>query len=301
MPSSSHGTFYVGVSIASVTHLARPGADLYGAVAEVALAVDRSGADLLCVPDHVMQMDIGGGPRAPMLEAYTLLGGLAAATSRVNLGAFVSPVTLRNPALLAKAVTTLDVMSRGRAVLGLGAGVSAAEHAAYGYDFPRLTDRVRRVADALVICREMFGRAESTAHLETHSVTAAVNVPRPVRERVPILVGGGGERLTLPLVARYADLWNAPPGAPDDLRRKLGILDSLCDQCGRDPAEIVRTAFLLQPESADGLRRSVAGVAELGFNGVIIAASHLTPDAVTAWLAAIDAELGRQPNNGGMS
>ncbi|GAA3513378.1 TIGR03560 family F420-dependent LLM class oxidoreductase [Aeromicrobium panaciterrae] len=286
--------FSIGISIASVTHLA-PGAteSLFEATAEVATAIDQAGADLLAVPDHVMQMKIGGGADAPMLEAYTLLGALAATTSRTRLGAFVTPASMRNPALLAKSVTTVDVVSAGRAVLGIGAGVNAEEHLAYGIEFPAIGTRMARLEETLAICSKMFSQRMTTFQGEHFGVTDARNIPTPVQVRLPILIGGGGEKFTLPLVARFADVSNLPPAADDaELRAKLETIDALCEKNDRDPREIHRTAFLMQPESVDALRKRAAELMALGFQGVIIAAATATPDLVTSWIEAIRSDFG---------
>jgi F420-dependent oxidoreductase-like protein len=176
-----------------------------------------------------------------MFEAYTLLGAVAARTSRIQLGAMVTGVTYRNPAFLAKVVTTLDVVSSGRAILGIGAAWNEDESLAYGYPWPSATERFERLEDALRICRAMFTRQESTIHGTVHHVDGAINVPQPVRPGgPPILVGGGGERKTLRLTARYADMWNGF-GDIAMIRHKLDVLSEHCATEGRDRSEIVAT------------------------------------------------------------
>jgi F420-dependent oxidoreductase-like protein len=216
-----------------------PGDRLFEHLARVCELAERSGFDSVWAMDHVMLS--GDGMRDPMPEAYTLLSALAGRTERVRLGTLVAPVTFREPALLAKIVTTLDVISGGRAVLGVGAGWNEDEHRRYGLPFPALPERMRRLEDTLAIARAMF-HDELASHRGHHrSIDDAVNSPRPLRGAIPILVGGDGERRTLALVARYADACNLTVGDPADVRHKLGVLDRHCEAIGRDPASITRT------------------------------------------------------------
>ena len=176
-----------------------------------------------------------------MLEAYTVLSGVAARTSRIALGALVTGVTYRNPAYLAKVVTTLDIVSSGRAILGIGAAWNEAESRAYGYDFPSTAERFDRLEDALQICRSMFTQPQSTVRGKVGRVDGAWNVPQPVQPGGPrILVGGGGERKTLRLTASYADMWNGF-GDAATVGHKLEVLREHCDAVGRDPRQIVTT------------------------------------------------------------
>jgi F420-dependent oxidoreductase-like protein len=176
-----------------------------------------------------------------MLEAYTLLGGVAARTSSISLGAMVTGVTYRNPAFLAKVVTTLDVVSAGRAILGIGAAWNEEESRAYGYDWPSASERFERLEDALEICRAMFTQERSSYAGTRHSIEGAYNVPQPVRPGGPrILIGGGGERKTLRLVARYADMWNGF-GDERQIRHKLDVIEQHCADLGRASDEIVTT------------------------------------------------------------
>src|SRR5271154_4146435 len=166
---------------------------LFQRISETAMAAESAGFDSIWVPDHVHQNRIGGGPSGPMLEAYTLLAGLATKTESVLLGSLVTPVTFRHPALLAKVVTTLDVISGGRAVLGIGAAWDTEEHAAYGIDFPGTSEREDRLEEAVVICRELFSVSPASYDGAHYQVTEAWNAPRPIQDRIPILIGGGGE------------------------------------------------------------------------------------------------------------
>ena len=205
-------------------------------------AAESAGFDAISVPDHVHQNRVGGGPDSPMFEAYTLLGALAARTSSVRLLALVSPVTMRSPGLLAKAVTTLDVLSGGRAVLGIGAGWDVAEAAAYGISFPPVGERMDRLDEALQVCRALFSQPQASVSGAHYQISDARNSPRPVSGTIPILVGGGGERRTLELVARYADACNVG-GDAATVAHKLAVLARHCERSGRDPAEITRTVF----------------------------------------------------------
>lgn len=218
-----------------------PNDRLFERIVEIASAAEGSGFDSFWVMDHYHQIGHIGPPSDPMLEAYTLLAGVAARTSRINLGAMVTGVTYRNPAFLAKVVTTLDIVSSGRAILGIGAAWNDAESRAYGYEWPPTAERFERLEDALQICRAMFTQPRSTLKGRRHHVDGAFNVPQPVQPGGPkIMIGGGGEQKTLRLVAQYADMWNGF-GDPDTIRHKLEVLAGHCRDVGRDPADIVKT------------------------------------------------------------
>jgi F420-dependent oxidoreductase-like protein len=279
--------FRLGLHFASVTYPGVPPGGLFARISAVAAAAEQNGFDFLSVPDHALQNAIGGGPEAPMPEAYTLLGALAATTGRARLGTLVSPVTFRYPSLLAKAVTTLDVISGGRAVLSLGAGWDAGEHAAYGVPFPGLGERQDRLEEAAQLCRAMLRGSPTTFEGRYYAVTAALNSPAPLQPSVPVLVGGGGERRTLRTVARHADVANFS-GDPDTLRHKLSVLRAHCEQAGRDPADITTTAALIPPEAAGDLRERVSGCLEAGVDGVILLAKDCPgPDTAAAWGQAL--------------
>jgi alkanesulfonate monooxygenase SsuD/methylene tetrahydromethanopterin reductase-like flavin-dependent oxidoreductase (luciferase family) len=172
-----------------------------------------------------------------MLESYTTLGYLAGVTSRIRLGALVTGITYRNLAHLAKVVATLDVVSGGRALCGLGAGWFEREHGLYGYAFPPLAERFARLEDALELLPLMWGPGAPRFEGRTITVPEAVCYPRPLQDRIPILVGGSGERRTLRLVARHADACNLF-GDPQTVRRKLAVLRGHCAAEGRDPATV---------------------------------------------------------------
>ena len=258
---------------------------LFERIAETAATAEDSGFDSFWVMDHYHQIGVQGPPSDEMLEAYTLLGGVAARTSRISLGAMVTGVTYRNPAFLAKVVTTLDIVSSGRAILGIGAAWNEEESRAYGYPWPPVRERFERLEDALRICRAMFTQEQSTVRGTHHSVDGAYNVPQPVQPGGPrILIGGGGERRTLRLVALYADMWNGF-GSPEDVRGKLEIIAEHCRDLGRDPDEIVTTrlgaiALADTMEEAERARESYQRRRGLDDAGVAAALMWGTPDVV---------------------
>ena len=215
---------------------------LFDHVASLAGRAEEAGFDLVTVMDHFYQIGGVGPEDAPMLEAYSMLAGIAARTSRVRVGALVTGVTYRNPALLAKTVTTLDVISGGRAILGLGAAWNESEHRGYGFDFPRVGERMDRLDETLTICRRMFTEERPTFEGRYYRIEAALNRPRPIQPGGPrILIGGGGEQRTLRLVARHADYAHWFPLGTDVLRHKTEVLQRYCEEIGRDPATITRT------------------------------------------------------------
>ena len=214
-----------------------PGA-LFDGVVQMATAAEESGFDSVWVMDHFFQLPPMGGPVAPMLDSYTLLGALAARTSKVRLGAMVTGVTYRNPAHLAKIVTTLDVISAGRAILGIGAAWYDIEHEGLGFDFPPAGERLDRLEEALRICRAMFREEAPSFDGRYYRIHEARNVPPPVQPGgPPILVGGGGEKRTLRLVARYADMCNLF-GDPATVAHKVEVLRGHCRDVGRDPSDV---------------------------------------------------------------
>ena len=212
-----------GLQLPSFTFPDVPDDKLFDRIIEIAQAAEGSGFDSFWVMDHYHQIGHIGPPSDPMLEAYTLLSAVAARTSRVMLGAMVTGVTYRNPAFLAKVVTTLDIVSSGRAILGIGAAWNEEESRAYGYDWPSTAERFERLEDALQICRAMFTQPRSTFQGKRLHIDGAYNDPQPVQPGGPkILIGGGGEKKTLRLVAQYADMWNGF-GDPTAIRHKVEV------------------------------------------------------------------------------
>jgi F420-dependent oxidoreductase-like protein len=245
------------------------GAAVFGRLAEAARAAEQAGFDAISVPDHVHQNRVGGGPASPMFEAYTVLGALAPVTSSARLFSLVSPVTMRAPGLLAKAVTTLDVISGGRAVLGVGAGWDVAESEAYGIDFPGLGERFDRLDEELAVCRALFSGEPASFAGKFYALRDAYNSPRPVGGSIPVLVAGGGEKRTLDLVARYGDACNVS-GDPEQLRHKFDVLDRHCERVGRNPAEITRTVFTFDVSDLGAFAASARAAAAAGADGMII-------------------------------
>jgi F420-dependent oxidoreductase-like protein len=234
---------HFGLQLPSFTFPDVPDDRLFERIAEIAGAADDAGFDSFWVMDHYHQIGGIGPVDDPMLEAYTLLGAVGARTSRVQLGAMVTGVTYRNPAFLAKVVTTLDIVSSGRAILGIGAAWNDEESLAYGYPWPSATERFERLEDALRICRAMFTQPQATVEGSIHSIDGAYNVPQPVRPGgPPIMVGGGGEKKTLRLVAQYADACNVF-GGPVGIHHKYEVLREHCEAIGRDPDEIERSTL----------------------------------------------------------
>jgi F420-dependent oxidoreductase-like protein len=213
---------------------------LFDAIAAQAAAADRSGFDTVLVMDHFYQLPMLGTPDRYMLECYALLSALARETSTVRLSALVTGNTYRNPALLAKAVTTLDIVSGGRGQLGIGAGWFELEHESLGFEFGTFTDRFEKLEESLQIVLPMLRGERPTFEGRHYSVREAVNEPPPVG-RIPVMIGGGGERKTLRMVARYADESNLI-AALADIPRKLDVLDSHCEAVGRDRTELTVSA-----------------------------------------------------------
>lgn len=242
---------------------------VFDRLSRAAEAAEAAGFDALSMPDHLQQNAVGGGPRSPMFEAYSVLGALAMRTSSARLLALVSPVTLRSPALLAKAVTTLDVLSGGRAVLGVGAGWDATEHEAYGLAFPGVGERMDRLDETLQICRALFGGPQATVAGTHYTVREAPNSPRPVAGSIPILVGGGGERRTLDIAARYADACNVM-GDAATARHKFDVLERHCQRIGRDPAQITKTVFVRPPADLADFGVQLKHLADAGADGAIL-------------------------------
>ena len=221
-------------------------------LAEVARTADQGGVTTLTMMDHYFQMEQLGGPPRPMLEGYTSLGFLAAHTARVQLGLLVTGVTYRHPGLLAKIVATLDVLSEGRAMLGIGAAWYEREHAGLGVPFPSTSERFERLEEALQVCRQMWGEDDGPYTGRHYRLQETVCVPPPVRAGGPeVLIGGSGERKTLRLVATYADACNLFGTDAEGITHKLAVLDRHCEDVGRDPATVRRTVIVGDDPLAD--------------------------------------------------
>jgi F420-dependent oxidoreductase-like protein len=245
------------------THLAED-------LGRVAVAAEQAGFDRVSVMDHVWQIQMIGPPDHEMLEAYTTLGYLAARTSRVRLLTLVTGVVYRDPGLLAKLVTTLDVLSGGRAMLGIGAAWNEEEARGLGLFFPPLSERYERLEETLQICLQMWRGQDLPYEGAHYHLGRTLNVPQALSSpHPPILIGGSGEQKTLRLVARYAQACNLFPGP--DLEHKLEVLRKHCEQEGRDYDEIEKTALFNFDVGDNGERvqqtlEQLEGLARLGFS-----------------------------------
>ncbi|MFJ9021907.1 LLM class F420-dependent oxidoreductase [Streptomyces sp. NPDC102259] len=254
------------------------GAPALGAeLAAAGVAAEAAGVSRLSVMDHYFQMEFNGGAEAPMLEAYATLAYLAAHTSTVRLGALVTGVTYRHPGLLAKIATTLDVLSGGRASLGIGAAWYDREHEGLGVTFPSTAERFERLEEALRVCLQMWDPDDDGPFEGEHyRLAETLCVPAPVSSPHPeILIGGGGERKTLRLVARYADACNLFASTPEEVRHKLEVLRGHCEAEGRDYDTVLKTITYSGDAATDGdldgLLRDLTGYTKLGVDTVILA------------------------------
>jgi len=193
--------------------------------------------------DHFYQLPGLGTPDQPMLEAYTALGGLATATESVQLGTLVTGNTYRNPTLLAKAITTLDVMSQGRAILGIGTGWFELEHDSLGYDFGTFTDRFNRLYESLEIILPMLAGERPTFSGEYYRTQEAMAEPR-FRDHIPLMIGGSGEKKTIPLAAKHFDHLNIIAGF-DEMPRKVQVVKEACEKIGRDPSTLETSSLVI--------------------------------------------------------
>ena len=279
---------------------------LFPTVIAQAREAESAGFDSVFVMDHFYQLPQLGSPDQPMLEAYTALGALATATERVQLGTLVTGNTYRNPTLLAKAITTLDVVSGGRAILGIGTGWFELEHDQLGYEFGTFTDRFNRLDEALEIILPMIKGERPTFSGKWYRAENALANPR-YRDHVPLMIGGSGEKKTIPLAARHFDHLNVIAGF-DQLPGKVKVVRESCEEIGRDPATLETSILLtvlldenVKPEQipAEMSQRMLAGnadfiadqvqakVLDAGIDGVIINMPFYTPGAVTAAAEAL--------------
>ncbi|MCT9930475.1 LLM class F420-dependent oxidoreductase [Planotetraspora sp. A-T 1434] len=270
----------VGLQIPDFTYPGGPatlGADL----AAIAKAADDAGFATVAVMDHFFQIGVVGPPENDMLEAYTTLGYLAAHTSRAKLLTLVTGTVYRQPGLLAKIISTLDVLSGGRAWLGVGAAWNDEESRGLGFPFPPVAERFERLEETVQICLRMWAGDETPYNGRHYQLERPLNRPQPLsRPHPPIMIGGGGEKKTLRLVARYAQACNLFPGP--DLARKLDVLRAHCEAEGRDYDEIVKTVYYVY-DVGQGTQKIVddlGHLAELGFSealGQVKDAHRLTP------------------------
>ncbi len=268
----------IGLQVPDFTRPGGPtglGADL----ATVARTADDAGFEFIALMDHFFQIEMAGPPEHEMLEAYTTLGYLAACTSRAKLLTLVTGAVYRHPGVLAKIVTTLDVLSAGRAWLGIGAAWNEEESRGLGIPFPPVAERFERLEETLQICLQMW-RGDESEYRGTHyrlerplNYPKAVSVPHP-----PIMIGGSGERKTLRFVARYAQACNLFPGP--DLARKLDVLRAHCEAEGRDYDEITKTCYFIFDVGATGEKAAqvtdqLGRLAEMGFQVAIGAVANV--------------------------
>jgi len=259
-----------------------PGA-LRGIVGDTAEAAEEAGCTLFTFMDHYFQMEGFSRSEDPMLEGYTALGFVAGRTERMELGLLVTGVTYRYPGLLAKIVTTLDVLSGGRALLGLGAAWYEREHLGLGVPYPPIAERFERLEETLQICLQMWSDDNGPYDGRHFQLAETLCVPQPVQQPRPrIMVGGGGEKKTLRLVARYADANNIFATSPEQVRHKLDVLKAHCEREGRDPSEIQNTtlARVDVDTDLDELVTNMAEYAKLGMQHVQIVPLGPDPAAV---------------------
>lgn len=275
--------------------------ELFPTVLAQAREAESAGFDSVFLMDHFYQLPMLGDPDQPMLEAYTALAALATATERVQLGTLVTGNTYRNPALLAKTITTLDVVSQGRAILGIGAGWFELEHDQLGFEFGTFTDRFNRLEEALQIILPMIKGERPTFSGKWYQVREALANPR-FRDHIPLMIGGSGEKKTIPLAARHFDHLNVIAGF-DELPGKLEVVRRRCEDIGRDPATLetsTLTTVLIDENAkpdqipAEMTQRMVVGgpdsvadqikskVLDAGIGGVIINLPFYSPGVISA-------------------
>ena len=269
-------------------------------LSDTARAAEEGGCTTFTLMDHYFQMEEFADRREPMLEGYTALGFLAGRTERLTLSLLVTGVTYRHPGLLAKIVTTLDVVSGGRAQLGIGAAWYEREHLGYGVPFPPLSERFERLEETLQICHQMWSDDDGP-YVGTHyRLEETICSPRPVSTPRPrILVGGSGEKKTLKLVARYADACNLFATDPTEVAHKLEVLDRHCADEERDPADIQRTILGMVDPLTD-VDAFLASMEQYAAHGIqLVEVMPLVEDPV-AWATQLGeqvvprlAELGR--------
>jgi F420-dependent oxidoreductase-like protein len=253
----------------------RLGAEL----ATVARTADDAGFEYIAVMDHFFQIPAVGPSENEMLEGYTTLGYLAACTSRAQLLTVITGVHYREPGILAKIVTTLDVLSGGRAWLGVGAGWNEEESRGLGVPFPPVAERFKRLEETVQICLQMWHGDEKPYRGTHYTLERPLNSPQSLtRPHPPIMIGGGGEKKTLRFVARYADACNLFPGP--DLARKLDVLRAHCDTEGRDYDDITKTCYFIFDVGEKGEKTAevidqLGRLAELGFDAAMGAVANV--------------------------
>lgn len=248
-------------------------------LSDTARAADEAGAAWFTCMDHYFQMEQVGGPSSPMLEGYTSLAFVAAQTTRIRLGLLVTGVTYRPPGLLAKIVSTLDVLSGGRAMLGLGAAWYEREHRGLGVDYPPIAERFERLEETIQIVEQMWSEENGPFVGAHYRLEETLNVPQPLA-RPYVIIGGSGEKKTLRLVARYADACNLFTMGPDAVREKLDVLARHCEAEGRDPDTIEKTILFSGDVVADpdAFLREMERYAAIGIDHVQLALTPAMPE-----------------------
>jgi F420-dependent oxidoreductase-like protein len=254
-------------------------ANLAPTLVATAKAAEDIGASIFTLADHFFQMEAVGRAEDPFLEGYTSLGFLAAQTASIELAMMVTGVTYRHPGVLAKTVTTLDVLSQGRSTFGIGAAWYEREHVALGVPYPPLRERFEMLEETLQICLQMWSDDDGPYSGKHYQLAETICAPKPIR-RPPILIGGGGEKKTLRLVAQYADVWNSTDSEPEVLKHKIEVLTRHCENVGRDVAEIRKTVGLIADpfDDVDGYLKLLEDYADLGIEMINIGPMPGTPN-----------------------
>jgi F420-dependent oxidoreductase-like protein len=250
-------------------------------LAAAANAAEQGGATMFTVADHFFQMEGLGRAEDPFLEGYTSLGFLAGQTQKINLTMLATDVTYRYPGVLAKTVSTLDVLSQGRSMFGIGAAWYEREHVALGIPYPPVRERFEMLEETLQICQQMWSDNDGPYDDKHYQLAETICQPQPIR-RPPILIGGSGEKKTLRLVARHADVWNSTAPTADELKHKIDVLNQHCAAVGRDPAQIGKTAslFVYPFDDLDGYLRTAESYAKLGIDLINVGPLPGNPDPV---------------------
>ncbi|MCW2652038.1 MAG: hypothetical protein QOE41_4729 [Mycobacterium sp.] len=250
-------------------------------LAGAAKVAEDAGMTMFTVADHFFQMEGVGRAEDPFLEGYTSLGFLAGQTETITLTMLVTGVTYRYPGVLAKIVTTLDVLSQGRSMFGIGAAWYEREHVALGIPYPPVRERFEMLEETIQICLQMWSDNNGPYEGKHYRLAETICEPQPIH-RPPVLIGGGGEKKTLRLVAQYADVWNSTASTVEELTHKIDVLNHHCETVGRDPAEIRKTAGLFRDpfEDLDDYVKTVERYAELGIDLINVGPLPGNPDPV---------------------
>jgi F420-dependent oxidoreductase-like protein len=261
----------------------------YETLTEIAVTAEQSGYDALWAPDHLMTIP----PSQEMVfEAWSVIAGLARDTSRIRLGQLATSNSYRNPALLAKMASTVDVLSRGRLTFGIGAGWYEPDYVGYGYEFGSAADRLRRLSEALQIILSLWTEEQTTFEGQHYQLRGAINQPKGVQKpHIPLMIAGGGEKVTLRLVARYGDACNIMD-SPEVLKRKYAVLEQHCQEVGRDYNAINRTTttLLIMRDSDDEARAAVPPGLDFAWPGDLASYGLIgTPDTIEQRIVAYQA------------